>query len=97
MVKIICSLILIELISLKFMMLLKLKTEEKKMLTMKVDGMMCNNCVNHVKKALEGFEGVSAEVDLEAKEAKVKNDGNATVEQLKNAVEEAGYTVLSVE
>ena len=66
------------------------------MVTMKIDGMMCQHCVAHVKKALEGFEGVKADVDLENKEARIEIKGNATCEQLKNAVEEAGYAVVEI-
>ena len=41
--------------------------------TLHVEGMMCQHCVAHVKKALEGVEGVEeAVVDLEAKTAVAK-------------------------
>ena len=60
-----------------------------------VDGMMCGHCVAHVTKALQGVDGVtSVEVSLENKKATVV--GNASVEALKAAVEQAGYTVTGV-
>ncbi|MBQ5770338.1 MAG: heavy metal translocating P-type ATPase, partial [Clostridia bacterium] len=39
--------------------------EEKNMITMKIEGMMCMHCHARVTKVLNGFEGVTAEVDLE--------------------------------
>lgn len=55
-----------------------------------VEGMMCQHCVAHVKKALEGVEGVTeAVVDLDSKTAEVT--GNADRDALVAAVKEAGY------
>lgn len=70
--------------------------EEKNMITLKIEGMMCQHCVKHVKDALEAFEGTSAEVNLEKKEAVVTGGEGVTVEQLKKAVEEAGYEVTEI-
>lgn len=72
----------------------KIGEEDKKMITLKIEGMMCQHCVRHVKTALEAFEGVTVDVNLEAKEAKV--EGKADAETLKKAVEEAGYEVVEV-
>lgn len=72
-----------------------IKQEEKKMITMKINGMMCPHCQAAVKKALEAFDGITAEVDLEAKAAYIS--GDADVEALKKAVTDAGYEVVSVE
>ncbi len=59
---------------------------------LKIEGMMCQHCVAHVKKALESVPGVtSAEVSLEENRAVVT--GGADPEALKAAVVEAGYTV----
>ena len=55
----------------------------------KIDGMMCNHCVMHVKKALEAL-GLKAEVDLEKGIAKVS--GDASDEAVVRAVADAGYT-----
>ncbi|MBE3590355.1 MAG: heavy-metal-associated domain-containing protein [Firmicutes bacterium] len=59
----------------------------------KVEGMSCGHCRMAVKQALESVPGVaSAEVDLEAGEARVTYDpAQASKEALKAAVEEAGY------
>lgn len=69
--------------------------EEKSMITMKINGMMCAHCQAAVKKALEAFEGVSADVNLEDKAAYIT--GDADPEALKKAVVDAGYEVISVE
>lgn len=59
--------------------------------TLKVTGMSCNNCKGHVEKALRGVSGVeSVEVDLAKGEAVVT--GSVSREDLKKAVEEAGYS-----
>lgn len=72
------------------------KQEDDKMVTLKIDGMMCNHCVNHVQKALEAFDGVHAQVNLEKKEANIEKPATVSVQQLKDAVEGEGYTVTNV-
>ena len=60
--------------------------------TLHVEGMMCPRCVAHVKKALEGVEGVErAEVDLEGKRATVTLAADVADEALVTAVTEEGY------
>ena len=59
-----------------------------------IEGMMCQNCAKHVKKALEAL-GVKVEVDLAGKKAMVEGDvDNAAIE---SAVTEAGYKVVGIE
>ncbi len=49
------------------MPVIELETEDMMEKTLKVEGMMCQKCVAHVKKALEGVDGVEeAVVDLDA-------------------------------
>lgn len=63
----------------------------------KVEGMMCQHCVAHVKTALEGVAGVEkAEVDLKKKSAVVTLNGEVSSEALISAVTEAGYTAKEV-
>ena len=62
--------------------------------TMTIEGMMCKHCAARVEKALNAIEGVTAAVDLEAKTATVT--GEATDAVLRKAVEDAGYTVVSI-
>jgi Cu2+-exporting ATPase len=60
--------------------------------TLKVDGMMCEHCVDHVTKALEGVAGAgSAKVDLDSGTAVVDVPDGVSDEQLCAAVVDAGY------
>ena len=60
--------------------------------TLHVEGMMCQHCVAHVKKALEGVAGVmSADVDLDGKKATVQLAEDVADAQLVDAVVDAGY------
>ena len=71
--------------------------EEMNMYTMKIEGMMCPHCQAAVTKALNGIEGVKAEVNLEKKEAYVEAPDSVSKEDLTKAVTDAGYEVVSVE
>lgn len=72
------------------------KQEVTNMITMKINGMMCPHCQAAVKKALEAFDGVTADVNLEDKAAYITGV-NVDVEALKKAVTDAGYEVVSAE
>lgn len=61
---------------------------------LEIEGMMCAHCAGRVEAALNALPGVSAKVDLAGKRAEVS--GPAPDEQLKEAVEKAGYRVTSV-
>lgn len=57
-----------------------------------VPDMSCEGCVNAVKRALEGVEGVDgAEVSLEDKRATVTHGPEVRTSELVAAVETAGY------
>ncbi len=57
-----------------------------------VQGMMCQNCVRHVKNALEGLDGVEeAIVDLDAGTAVAKLSSDVADDVLVAAVVEEGY------
>lgn len=73
-------------------------TTEEKTMTRKmiIEGMMCPKCKAHVEKALNDIEGVSAQVDLEAKCAEVTLTAEVSDDTLRNAVTEAGYDVISI-
>jgi len=61
-------------------------------LTINVEGMTCNHCVNSVKRALTESPGVeSAEVDLAGKKAVVKGD-KFDAQALVETVNKLGYT-----
>lgn len=63
-----------------------------------VEGMMCQNCVKHVTKALTAVAGVSeVNVSLEDKKAYVTADESVTDDMLKDAVTEEGYEVTGID
>ena len=70
-------------------------TMEKKL---SVEGMMCQHCVAHVKKALEGIEGVEeAVVDLDSNSATAKLSADVADQVLVDAIVDAGYEAKVVE
>lgn len=63
-----------------------------------VEGMMCQHCVAHVKKALEGVEGVEeAVVDLDSNSAMAKLSADVADQVLVDAIVDAGYEAKVVE
>ena len=62
--------------------------------TIKIEGMMCEHCVMHVKSALEKVAGVSS-VSVSLKEGEATIEGNDIKdEELAKAVKDAGYKVV---
>ncbi len=63
--------------------------------TLKIEGMSCMHCVGKVEKALTGIDGVkNAKVNLDEKQADIEYDeSKVSLETLKTAVTDAGYTV----
>ncbi len=62
---------------------------------LQIEGMSCGACVGHVERALKSVGGVtSAQVDLAKNSAQVS--GDAPLEKLIEAVEEAGYSAKTV-
>ena len=60
---------------------------------LKIKGMSCAHCVQHVKEAFEAVHGVkSAAVSLKTKSAEVDHSDAVKPDALKAAVEEAGFT-----
>ena len=74
------------------------KEEEIMQKTLRVEGMMCDHCVSHVTKALQGVEGVeSVDVNLKKKTAVVTFSEPVPDEKLTAAVADAGYAVKKIE
>lgn len=73
-----------------------IKKEEIKTMNKKVyvEGMMCKNCVKHVKEALEAL-GCEVEVSLEEKCASITNT-SLDDETITKAIEDAGYEVKEI-
>lgn len=63
------------------------------MTTIKIAGMSCGHCVMGVKKALSAVAGIE---NLEVQIGEAKFGGTASVEAVKEAIEEEGYQVVSV-
>lgn len=80
---------------------IKTSNKKERVDTMKkvldVEGMMCQHCVAHVTKALQGVAGVeSVEVSLENKNATVTLASDVADDVLTKAVVDAGYEVKGV-
>ena len=62
-----------------------------------IKGMMCVNCENHVKSALEAIpEVVSAEADYKTGQAVITLDSAVDDRKIRKAVKAQGYKVLSI-
>ena len=64
--------------------------------TMKIKGMTCEHCVNNVTNAINKVAGASAKVSLKDKEAIISYDRELSNIELRKAVEDAGYEVISL-
>ncbi len=66
--------------------------------TLRIEGMMCEHCAAHTKKALEAVDGVSlAEVSHGEGTAVVTLTKEVSDAALKQAVADAGYTLTAIE
>jgi len=74
-------------------------TEERKKTEIKISGMTCATCVKTIENALNRLDGIAGViVNLGAEKAYVTyNPKMATVADMKEAIEEAGYQYLGVE
>ncbi|MDF2605993.1 MAG: copper ion binding protein [Bacillales bacterium] len=64
---------------------------------MVIEGMSCKKCVAHVTEALEEVGSTEIEIDLIGKTATFVATESVTDSELKEAVEDFGYDVVSVE
>ena len=72
-------------------------TEDSMKKTLKIEGMMCQHCVAHVTKALQGVAGVaSVEVNFKKKTATVELSETVADEVFVAAITEAGYEVKKI-
>ncbi len=62
----------------------------------KISGMSCDKCVARVQNALNRIDGLSAEVELKTDTAHVKFTRLVSDDEIKKAVEAAGYKVADV-
>ncbi len=68
-----------------------------KNVSVKIEGMSCSSCRGYVKVEFEKIGAKDVNVDASSGEAKMNIDDGVSEEQLKKAVEEAGYSVVGVE
>ncbi len=60
----------------------------------KIAGMSCEHCVRRVTRALEGVKGVKAvRVNLKSGEAVFERPEAVSMEEIRKAIEDAGYQV----
>ena len=64
--------------------------------TVVVEGMTCENCVARVTRAINDLDGLSAKVNLKKGEAVVSMSRQAEDDELRSAIESAGYHVVSI-
>lgn len=65
--------------------------------TVVIEGMTCEHCKNWVEKSINDIEGAAAKVNLKKKEAVVSlATTEVTDEQIREAVEKAGYKVVEI-
>ena len=66
--------------------------------TLKIEGMMCEHCEMHTKKALEALDGVtSAEVSYKTGTAVVTLSKDVSDDILKQTVTKQGYEVTDIQ
>jgi len=64
-------------------------------ITLKVSGMACDHCKMAVEKAVSALQGIS-KVEADVKEGKVEvsfDPSRITIDDIKKAIEDAGYDV----
>lgn len=64
--------------------------------TVKISGMHCDHCVGSVAAAINKIDGAAAKVNLKKEEAVVSYDRQISDDEIRNAVEDAGFTVVSI-
>lgn len=64
--------------------------------TVIIEGMTCDHCKNRVEKSINAINGAAAKVNLKKKEAIVSLETDVSNEQLRTAIENAGYRVVEI-
>lgn len=60
---------------------------------LQVEGMSCGHCVSAIEGELNEL-GVVGKVDLASKTVSITLNDTVSIEEIKNAIEEQGYTVF---
>ena len=61
-----------------------------------VEGMSCEHCSDRVERCIDAIDGAAGRVNLRKKELIVSMEREISDEQIRAAVEQAGYTVVSI-
>ncbi|MFW5998637.1 MAG: heavy-metal-associated domain-containing protein [Bacillota bacterium] len=65
--------------------------------TIKIEGMSCGHCEQHVKKELESLSGInSVEVSADKGTAELELETEVEMSKIKDAVEKAGYEFIEI-
>lgn len=63
-----------------------------------IEGMSCGHCSNHVEEALSELNGVTGvDVNLNGKYAVIEASADVKDEDIKFAIDDAGYEVVGIE
>ena len=65
--------------------------------TVHIEGMHCENCKNRVERAINRIDGAVGKVNLKKNIAVVSFEREVSDEEIRKAVEEQDYKVLSIE
>lgn len=66
--------------------------QETRTIDLGIEGMTCASCVGRVEKRLGRLDGVEAEVNLATEKARVRFPSSTSIDELVEAVRQAGYT-----
>ncbi len=65
--------------------------------TVHIEGMHCENCKNRVERAINRIDGAVGKVNLKKKTAVVSFEREVSDEEIRKAVENLDYKVLSID
>lgn len=64
--------------------------------SMKIDGMICSNCVRHVENAFNMIDGIYAKVDRDTGMAKVHSKKIITFGEAAGYLKDTAYTLIDI-
>lgn len=64
--------------------------------TVIIEGMSCEHCKHRVEQSINDIDGAAARVNLKKKQAVVSLEKDVSDEQIRTAIEKAGYKVAEM-
>lgn len=64
--------------------------------TVIIEGMTCGHCKSRVEKTINDIDGAAAKVNLKKKKAVISLEAEISDEQIRSAIENAGYKVIEI-